>query len=320
MCLSMSDCHDDFLKFSRVVSLTTNEIKKLERSRDAIKRKIVNHFKTKRYETPEFKGQGSFTMGTSIRPIEGFYDLDLGIYLQGLGTDSSRWPKIETIQNLVFHAVEGHTSIRPEKRSACVRVIYKSPYVDKNEISYHIDLPIYAIEHSFWNGTRTMIGLRGDRQWSQASDPQEFTNWFFSRCKENKNDPEQLKRLVKYLKAWKENQPAKPDMPSGMILTVLAAKNYKPDKRDDVAFIETVQTFYNLLEWSFSIKKPTTPKNNLADSMTDIEAKNFMERANKLLKMGKEALESNGPKYTLGRWRQVFGERFMSGDKAKLMG
>lgn len=314
----MSNCHGEFLAFCRTITLNQHEIRKLEKSRDAIMRKITNHLKEKKYPAPEFRGQGSFTMGTSIRPLEGFYDLDLGVYLHGLGTDSDEWPRTETIQNLIFNAVEFHTMTKPIRKTACIRVVYRSPYIDKNDISYHIDLPIYAIEENFWGTKRTVIGLKGEAQWSESSDPQEFTDWFFERCHENRKDPEQLKRIVKYLKAWKEFMPASPKMPSGMILTVLAAKNYQPSDRDDIALFNTVTKFYNRLDWMFSITKPTTPENDLAESMSDVEQKKFMERANRFLSVAEKAIDSKSHRDAVKAWARLFGYRFERTESIKM--
>jgi hypothetical protein len=316
----MSDFHVPLTAFEKAVSLNKREKQKLETSRDAIKRRISTHFKLKGYEVPEFIGQGSFTMGTSIRPIQGYYDLDLGIVLKGLGTDSDRWPKTETIHNLIYNAVDGHTTTRPVRKPACIRVIYKSPYADTDDISYHIDLPVYAYDESFLKGHRKVIAFRGDKQWTESSDPEAFTQWFLEKCKANSNDHNQLKRLVKYLKAWKENQPEYPKMPSGMILTVLAAKNFKPHHRDDVAFINTVKEFHRLLDWDFSIIKPTAPKNDLSDLMTSVEEDNFMKRVEKLISQGDAALNTRGPKTTSKCWERIFGSRFQEGDPVQLFG
>ncbi len=307
----MSNCHEDFLRMNISVSLTEREKKKLRISRDAIGSRIKNHFKSKGYMMPDFKGQGSFSMDTGIRPTTGFYDLDLGVYLKGLGTDPDQWPTTETIHNLIFNAVNGQTSIRPIKKSTCVRVVYKSPYIDKDDLSYHIDLPVYAYKESFWSDEiKTVIALKGDRQWSENSDPSKFTEWFFDCCKKTRSDPEQLKRIVKYLKTWKDNMPEYPRMPSGMILTVLAAKNFQPHSRDDISFIETIKVFYNLLEWLFQIMKPVEPFNDLANAMTDNEIENFMSRTKNLIELGGKALAGTNHKTSRAIWSTFFGDRF----------
>jgi hypothetical protein len=317
----MSDCHNDFLKLNSAISLNEGEKQKLRTSRDAIASKIKNHFKSKGYSVPEFKGQGSFSMNTSVRPTSGYYDLDLGVYLKGLGTDPDDWPRTESIHNLIFNAVDGHTSITPIRKSTCVRVVYKSPYIDKGDLSYHIDLPVYAYKESFWSEeVKTVIALKGDRQWSEYSDPAKFTSWFFDCCKANTYDQDQLKRLVKYLKTWKDHTPEYPKMPSGMILTVLAAKNFKPGKRDDVSFIETVKNFFNLLEWRFSIEKPVEPFNNLAKGMTDNEIDNFMERMEKLLELGEKAIATTNYQTSKAIWARGFGERFNNNYRPSLLG
>lgn len=307
----MSNCHNQFLKFNSLISLTSYERRKLQNSGNAIKNKIKAHFKDKKYSTPEFKTQGSFAMGTNIRPQEGYYDLDIGVYMTGLQGDSDNWPKTETIHQLIVKAVDGHTSTKPISKRSCVRVIYKSPYIDRTDISYHIDLPIYAYKSSFWSESiKPAIGFKGEKQWSEYSDPQEFIKWFDGRCSLNKSDPDQLKRIVKYLKAWKDKVPSTPKMPSGMILTVLAAKNYVPSSRDDVALVKTIEAYYELLWWSFSIKKPVEPFNDLSESMTSAEEGNFMQRTKAIINYGNYAIKTNGHKSAMDSWSKVFGKRF----------
>jgi hypothetical protein len=315
----MSNCHEELLKFNSAISLSEQEKKKLQVSRDAIISRIKSHFKEKGYKIPDFKGQGSFSMGTSIRPMFGYYDLDLGVYLTGLGYDSDEWPRTETIHNLIFNAVNGHTSIRPIKKQTCVRVLYKSPYIDKNDLSYHVDLPVYALKKSFWSEEiKTVIALKGEKQWSEYSDPTQFTKWFSDCCDKNPNDKNQLKRLVKYLKAWKDNAPEYPKMPSGMILTVLAAKNYRPNLRDDIALFDTVEKFEGLLSWLFRIEKPVEPFNDLSNSMSENEIDNFMQRTEKLIKTLDNAISIKMHKAACSEWRKVFGNRFDSNRRVNL--
>lgn len=317
----MINCHNDFMKFNMAISLTANEKRKLETSRDAIANKIDRHFREKGYQSPKFIGQGSFSMNTSIRPLEGYYDLDLGVYLTGLKGDPEDWPRTETIHQLIYRAIEGHTSIKPISKSSCVRVIYRSPYVNNEDISYHIDLPVYAFKKSFWSEeVKTVIGFKGDKQWSEYSNPKDFINWFQGKCNQNRKDSEQLKRVVKYLKAWKDNLPKSPKMPSGMILTVLAAKNYKQDLRDDIAFINTVKEFEYRLKWLFQIIKPVEPENDLSESLSDREEENFMQRVDSLIAISEDAIGAQKYEQSIGKWSRIFGPRFTNNNKNKLIG
>jgi len=308
----MSNCHSQFLAFDAFISLNKFERNKLETSKRAVISKITKAFQDKGYKAPQFIGQGSYTMDTSIRPVSGYYDLDLGVYIKNLIGDPDDWPKTESIHQVIFNAVDGHTSIRPISKKSCIRVVYKSPYTDKNDISYHIDLPVYAYKVGFWNNDpKTVIGFKGEKQWSEFSSPSDFTKWFLNQCKRNSKDENQLKRIVKYLKAWKENCPKSPVLPNGMTLTVLASKNFKPHQRDDVAFLETVKEFNYKLGWHFSIEKPTNPFNDLSEHMTNNEESNFMDRTERLIQIGEEALNITSQTNSIKKWARIFGSRFI---------
>lgn len=306
----MSNCHKDFLRFNKAISLSSEEKKKLKTSRDAVAKRIKKYFRAKGYRNPQFKGQGSFSMNTIIRPTAGRYDLDLGIYLPGLTGNPKDWPKTESVHKLIVKAVEGHTSIKPVSKNSCVRLIYKSPYLDIEDLSYHIDLPIYATKTTENGSAKTVIGFKGDKQWSEYSSPVKFKEWFLEQCRKNPRDVTQLKRIVKYLKAWKDNQPKNPKLPDGMTLTVLAAKNFQPDKRDDIALIKTVDEFRYLLSWLFRVKKPTEPFNNLSEKMTSKQKRNFLNATRLLIEEGEKAISSKSRKNSLLIWRSLMGKRF----------
>lgn len=306
----MSNCHIAFLRFSKTISLSSEEKKKLKTSRDAVAKRIRKHFIEKGYKTPEFKGQGSFSMNTIIRPTAGRYDLDLGIYLPGLTGHPKDWPKTESVHKLIVKAVEGHTSIRPVSKNSCVRLIYKSPYLNMEDLSYHLDLPIYARKTIGNRSAQTVIGFKGDKQWSENASPIKFKEWFLEQCRKNPRDVTQLKRIVKYLKAWKDNQPKYPKLPDGMTLTVLAAKNFKPHKRDDIALIKTLKNYHFLLSWQFSVKKPTEPYNDLSEKMSGRQKRNFLKATKQLIEEGEKAISSKSRKQSLQVWRSLFGKRF----------
>lgn len=307
----MANCHEQFLRFNKAISLTEQEKKKLIGSRNSVSSKIKTHLKSINYYKPVFREQGSFKMGTIIRPRSGRYDLDLGIYFPELKGNPSDWPKTETIHKHIVEAISGHTSLKPIDKSSCIRLIYKSPYSNNIDLSYHIDLPIYGYKESFWTSeVKTVIGFKGERQWSEYSSPMEFQKWFEEKSNLNYEDTNQLRRLVQYLKAWKDNQQTSPKMPDGMILTVLAAKNYEPHDRDDIALYNMVVEFYYRLWWWFSVTKPVEPNNDLAEKLTRKQERNFLTRAKKLLNLGSKAIDEKSQSKSVDTWVRIFGERF----------
>lgn len=306
----MADCNDLFRKFEREITLRPTEIKFLRKARTTLTNKIKNSFSGKEHIPPiEFKVQGSFTMDTIIRPLNGEFDIDLGIYFKFPSLDRDTWPTPQTVSKWVYDAVNGHTSIPPENKVTCVRVTYK-PINPKSEYGYHVDFPIYGEYENFWENRYKVIGLNDDRKWNQKSDPSAFGDWFDSKCLKNTGDRKQLIRIVKYLKAWKDFQSSDIKMPSGIVLTILAAKNYVPKDRDDVVLYKLLEEVHFLLWWSFSIMKPTAPENDLVENYSDTRRQNFMNRLREFRDDAEKAISTEDNSEAAGIWRKHFGERF----------
>src|SRR5690606_35391881 len=92
------------------------------------------------------------------------------------------------------------------------------------------------------------------------SDPKAFTDWFEERVDDNS----QLRRLVRYGKAWCDNRRylnnSKP-MPSGLVITILFTENIVLRKdRDDIALKETLLNIHRNLKNNFECRRPTSPK------------------------------------------------------------
>lgn len=66
----MADVTREVNKYLDKISLLQNQKDELRKSREALADKIKDHFKEKSRKVPVFKQQGSFDMGTIIKPIE----------------------------------------------------------------------------------------------------------------------------------------------------------------------------------------------------------------------------------------------------------
>mgnify|MGYP001408553601 CR=1 FL=1 len=301
----MANCHDLFNEYHDKIKINSDKKESLRKSRDAVRDKIKKYFKdTKGVTAPKFHGQGSYMMGTIITPLDGEYDIDDGVYLQHLEEDESKWPATSTMHTWIVNAVKGHTSTEPVDKNTCVRVIYKN--------HYHIDLPIYVIKDDV---PRLAHKSKG---WIN-SDPRAFTDWFRSTVKEN---GEQLRQIVKYLKAWADykNQNASTKMPSGIMLTILAAENFVgSDGRDDEALVGTVRNILDTLEESFSCKKPVEPNEDLFEDWSDTRKDNFLNKLNTLCDKGNKALELENDKKEEAslKWQDLLGDRFPKYENVK---
>ena len=247
----MATLHRQFTQFNDKIRLTDNRKNQLIRSRDALRDKIDEyfyHYKSNELQ-PKFRSQGSFETDTAINPIPKYdregnsilkYDLDDGVYFIEIDGENNR-KHISTWHDWVFNAIQYHTNITPKRKNTCVRVIFAK--------GHHIDLPIYYEKNGYYPE------LAHRSQGWIVSDPQEFIDWF-----ESQSNIKQLKRIVRYLKAWKnyrESNNTNLKFPSGFALTILAANNFVPKPgKDDVAFMETVRKIRSKLKRSFSCKSP----------------------------------------------------------------
>lgn len=152
----MANTQEQFAVFHGRIELHDSKEANLQRGRDAIRDVIRDSFRDKkRSPVPEFCAQGSFTMRTTVNPIDGEYDLDDGVYLQNLShDDKSKWPTPAEVHQWVVDAVDGHTEQKPIDKTSCVRVIYAG--------QYHIDLPIYADLNG--KNMHAETGAHGDRK------------------------------------------------------------------------------------------------------------------------------------------------------------
>jgi hypothetical protein len=309
----MATLHNEYSNkisgFNGKIRLTNSRKEDLKSSRKSIRKKIRNWFaKNKPNELqPKFSGQGSFEMNTIINPIPVYdedgkkllkYDLDYGVYfIEEDGEDNRK--SINTWHDWIYKSVEDHTDTLPLKKNTCVRVLYAD--------GHHIDLPIYYKDDG-------IIELAHKGKGWIESDPKEFYEWFNDKTKEN----QQLRRIVRYLKAWKnyrENNNSSLKLPSGFALTILATNNFVSDDNDDTALRETVREIKNALDIKFECRRPTTPINeDVFDNYSDTRKNNFLDTLKSLLSDCDRAKnEKNFKKASEFLRYNQFGDRFPLG-------
>lgn len=302
----MADCSNLFINFNQTITLNDSKSKSLKKSRKSLRDKIRKYFNEEKEDEikPKFTSQGSFALNTIVEPIPEIiieedesettllhYDVDDGIYFIG---EIGKRKSIQTYHNWIVEAVDGHTSTPPVDKNTCVRVIFAD--------GHNIDLPIYFKEEG-----KTPTLAHKAKGWIE-SDPKAFQDWFEAKAK----GKPQLKRIVRYLKAWsdfRETQRKDKPMVSGFILTILAANHYLANERDDIAFKETLILMKAKLDSSFSCYRPTVPTNeNLLDGYNHKEY--FLKCLDDLIASAKDALTEKNQKKACKKWQDHLGDRF----------
>lgn len=245
-------------------------------------------------------------MNTTILPISGEYDVDDGVYI--FGTEDDR-PTPQTAHNWIYDAVKNRTNQDTIDKNTCVRVQYAK--------SYHVDLPIYykttdKLNETFYDSVDVPKLAHKDKGWIE-SDPYAFKLWFDEMTK----GKDQLKRIVRYLKAWTDFK-GHLKLPSGLVMTILAVNYYVPKANDDEALLETIKEIQRNIDDTRSVfaqyvcKRPTVDKTeNLLDKYSASTRKTaFLEALNNMIVSGSQALETKSKKDACAKWQKHLGDRF----------
>lgn len=337
----MANCDQSFHEFNQVIRLTEKRRSTLIEARNSLRGRVQLSFDSKKSQFPsvtelEFQSQGSFVMDTIINPIEEEYDLDDGIYFIGNLSRAAR-PTPKVFHDFVYHSILNWSSQVEEVRDkdTCVRVRYKGGYelmlemklVDKIQNRFHIDLPMY------YTTTKRSPDLAHLKAGWMTSDPIALINWFEGKVNSGfkeaflyekkaflneyrqwrdriRQEDAQLRRMVRYFKAWADYQRTLGrEMPCGIILTILVAENFVSSERDDIALQVTVGKILAKLEEKFCCFRPTPPITD--DLFEGYEHKDiFMERLRAFTASARQAVNETNPRRACGKWQLHFGSRF----------
>ena len=283
----MANCNSLLRDYNDAIKLNSSDEDKLRRSRTALRNRIKEKIKERHGLTPKFFGQGSFYTQTIIKPEDGDYDVDDGVYFL---YDETPPETPTTFHQRIVKAVDGYTEASPTDKDPCVRVSFKA--------GYHIDLPIYR-----------KVGdaapeLAHKRDGWLESDPKAFSNWL----KERVDSDGQLRRIIRYLKGWKDHRAG--SLPSGLVLTILACDHVCHDDRDDVALHDTLVAIHDALNDDFSCKRPTTPVGEDLLAGTSETAKTYtLDRLDSFVRSASEAIELESRRQACKKWQLHLGDR-----------
>ncbi|HEY3780303.1 MAG TPA: hypothetical protein VGL56_04410 [Fimbriimonadaceae bacterium] len=292
----MANNQKQFEGFLKNIQLIGEDLDSLRTSRDANRDRIKKYWKEElKRLVPTFEEQGSFKMGTVVRPIEGDYDLDDGMYLNCIGNDPEKWESTAMIQGWVCSAVEGATQGNPQKRKRCVRIPYKG--------GYHVDVPSYGIDS--FNTTRVYEKDKQPTDFDE-SNPVALVEWFDERKKSHAD----LRDLVRFFKGWRDHQKGVLTKIKSVAMTILVSERIQSNERYDQAVIDTAQNCANHLRAGGSISKPVAPFENLTASWSDDERTKIADAFQALADKGTEARDSGTVRAGALIWQKQFGSRY----------
>lgn len=315
-------CKTQFNQFHEAIKLK-EENATLKEKRDIIINKINEKLPDEaRYSFTIFN-QGSYAMNTGIKPLDNDYDIDVGLYFDMSKEDV----KPVAAKQWIYDALEGHTSDIKIK-VPCVTVTYKD--------GYHVDVTVYASSNDdgkVYLAKGKPGSLEVNKYWDE-SNPKDLINEIRDHLSD-KDDRRQFRRVVRYLKRWKDLKFNKGSgKPTGIALTSCVyhwltiqkdvdlfdqTKTYK----DLDALIDIVSQMISRFvdeyvevdgEYKFmprlKVYLPVEPKSELFEKMTSKQMVTFKEKLGVLLEKLKEAREHSDPTDAAEILRTQFGDDF----------
>lgn len=225
---------------------------------------------------PRFRSQGSCVYRTLIQPAHTGQEMDwdFGVYLPVEIMDARPKTAAKTYFDLAEVTLDDLCKKRrwslDRTKKSCVRVNI-TPWA-------HIDVPLYAVPasefHTIQERARTTAqlygGTRDSKMLSESADfaempepfwqmiegvhlatragewiktdPEEVARWYNDRLEHH---GEQLRRICRYVKGWRDYYWPNCDGPSSVSLMILVARNFVPRlRRDDLALEDAARAIY----------------------------------------------------------------------------
>lgn len=215
--------------------------------------------------------QGSYKYGTLIKPVHRGeeYDVDVGVYFQWDDEEDIE-PTPKQLRNWIQAEL-----LTYEKICADLKKVEEPPKERCSRASYvrqfHIDTPVYHLNPD--TDVRRLACLSD--KW-EHSDPKAIYKWFKDVV--GGNDRDQLRRLVRYLKAWAavSFDDAPDSRPSSIFLTVLATESYQElwaqrmlGMDDDDALVAVIHKLYDRLNDERTVVNPIDENEDLNRMTSD---------------------------------------------------
>lgn len=253
--------------------------------------------------------QGSYDTGVGVKPLDGDYDIDVGI---AFDLARGEYDPVD-VKTWVFKAVEGQTQ-SVEMRGPCVTVFYKA--------GYHVDLAIYADKEKNEGALYLARGKTGSgaesRTWT-ISDPEGLTDLLNDKF--TGDDARQFRRVVRSLKRWKDERfPADGNgAPRGIAIAVATHHHFirstrSVDGKVQYDDLEAVRSVVAGMLRSFTprlvVRCPAQPFDDLCARMSEFQMGEFKAKLEELRRALQEAADDADPHTACKALSRHFGSDF----------
>ncbi len=302
-----TDLQTQFNKYHEKIKLKdTDDNKPLRDKREVLLNELRDFLKKKSEDedapkiTFTAKNQGSYSMGTGVKPLDGSdYDIDVMLLFNISKND---YENPVEVKQWVYDALNKSPRTVEIKRP-CVRVQYR----EAGEDAYHVDFAIYSNEDSNDDGKTYLAkgypGSSVDKKVWEVANPERLKEIVDSKYTDV-DKQQQFKRTIRYMKRWKDIHFSSNgnSAPTGIAITALALKLFKPSimvdlfsSKKTINDFEALTNFVNAIINHFngnniSIELPVEPYNDLFEKMSDNQKKTFKK---KLITFKDKLVEAN---------------------------
>lgn len=318
----MANLNSEFATFDEQIKLDWDDASVLRDRRDVILARLRSHLDGVSFDSCN---QGSYDLRTGVHPLHGDYDIDVALRFN---TTTDAWPNPVALKQRVHAALEGAVN-DVRVRKSCVTVFYQR----SGEALYHVDLAVYAKDAQ--GQLRLAVGKIGDsaalRSWT-PSDPQALGSYIDGHFQGE--DKAQLRRVIRYLKRWKDVRfSGEGDAaPKGIALTAAALQWFRVHRRQDPvdrrmhhddsgALLAFVQAMCAHATPRLAAYLPVAPFTDPFNRMNDRQMEIFRDELAHLESALGSAQRDNDPESASESLRRLLGDDFpRAGSKPKRKG
>lgn len=276
-------------------------------------------------DVPAFEkfNQGSYSMHTGVAPLDGNYDIDVGLIFD---CKRDEYPDPVALKKKVCDALDTNGRTVAIRRP-CVTV----NYMRGEEVDYHVDLAIYVKrDDGLLDLAKGKENSDASKRVWEVSDPRELTA-LICKAFDNVDDLAQFRRCIRYLKRWRDVQ-FRSGAPLSIALTVAAKQHFKPHFEtsgkpgDLIATLNWVKAMLSAFEYSstaddgfhsrLKVELPVIPHSDVMGWMSKAQIDKFRIKLEGLRDALQEAYDEGVPEDACKVLNRQFGDDFKVPPKA----